>query len=108
MTAYNLARSAAADSSALDTSSRLFSSISRKIPGFFEKSDQLRKMRDQAKKQAEASCQLEVIEKAKRQAAVVNILDENKNMIKQITAKHYRGMSFFQKERMSRVCMRKS
>ena len=40
-----------------------------------KKSDHIRKVRDQAKKKAEASRQLKVIEKAEPKAAVVNILD---------------------------------
>ena len=37
-------------------------------------------------------CQIEVIEKSKREAAVVKIVDEHKNVMKQIAAKHYQEM----------------
>ena len=49
-------------------------------------------MQDRSKKKAEASCQIEVTEKAEREASVVNILDEQKKMMKGITAKHYQEM----------------
>ena len=57
-----------------------------------KKSDQIRKVQDQAKKQDESSRQIEVIEKAEREAAVVNILDEQKKVMKRITANHYQDM----------------
>ena len=37
----------------------------------------------------EASRQIEVIEQSKREAAVVNIVDEHKKLMNQIAAKHY-------------------
>ena len=55
-------------------------------------SDQIRKVQDQSKKQAEASRQIKVTEKAKREASVVKILDEPKKVMKWITAKHYQEM----------------
>ena len=57
-----------------------------------KKSDQLWKVRDRAKKQAETSRQLEVIEKSGRESAVVKIVDEHKKVMKRIAAKHYREM----------------
>ena len=57
-----------------------------------KESDRLRKVRDRAKKRAEASRRLEVIEKAEREAAVVKIVDEHKRAMKHIAAKHYREM----------------
>ena len=55
-------------------------------------SDQLWKVKDRAKKQAEALRHLEVIEKTKRKAAVLKIVNENKKVMKRISAKHYREM----------------
>ena len=49
-------------------------------------------MQDRSKKKAEASRQIEVTEKAEREASVVNILDEQKKVMKLITAKHYQEM----------------
>ena len=70
-------------------------------------SDQLRKVRDRAKKQAEELRQLEVIEKSEREAAVVKIVDEHKKVMNLITAKNYREMrGCFKRERLSPVCMR--
>ena len=57
-----------------------------------KKSDQLQKGRDWKKKQAEASRQLEVIEKAERESAVVKIVDEHKKVMNRITENHYREM----------------
>ena len=57
-----------------------------------KESDQLRKVRDWAKKQSEASRQLDLIDKTKREAAVVKIVNEHKKVMKRITAKHYREM----------------
>ena len=65
-----------------DVKGRLMASLEKK-------SDQLRNVRYQAKKQAEASRQLEVIENSELEAAVVNILDDHKKVMKWITAKHY-------------------
>ena len=67
--------------------------VKGRLLAFLEKkSDQLRKVRERAKKQAEALRQLEVIEKAEREAAAVKIVDDHKKVMKQITAKHYREM----------------
>ena len=52
-------------------------------------SDQLRKVRDRAKKKVEALRQLEVTEKAEHEAVMVKIVDEHKKVIKRITAKEY-------------------
>ena len=60
-----------------------------------KKSYQLQKVRDWAKKQAEASRQFEVTEKAKRESAVVKIVDDHKKVIKRIAAKQYREMRDF-------------
>ena len=49
-----------------------------------KKSDKLQKMQDWAKKQAEALRQIEVIEKAERETAVVKIVEENKRVMKRI------------------------
>ena len=61
----------------------------RFLASLVKKSDHLRKVQDRAKKQAEASRKLEVIEKAEREAAVVKIIDEHKKVMKRITEKHY-------------------
>ena len=64
-------------------------------------------MKDQAKEKAKVLRQLELIEKGKREAEVVNIVDEQKKFMKRISAKHYREMSYcFKKEKILCVCMR--
>ena len=55
-------------------------------------SDQIRNVQYRSKKKAEASCQIKVTEKAEREASVGNILDEQKKVMKLITAKHYQEM----------------
>ena len=62
-------------------------------------------MQDQAKKQAEASRQIEVIEKAEHEAAVVKVVDKQKKVMKRIAKKHYRKMrNYLKKMDGSRVC----
>ena len=68
-------------------------------------SDHIRKVQDREKMQAEASRQLEVIEKAKREAAVVKIVDDRKKVMKRITAKHYREMRDCFKKRTDLACV---
>ena len=57
-----------------------------------KKSDQIQKVQDRAKKKYEASRQIEVIEKAERESAVVKIVDEQKKVMKRVAVKHYREM----------------
>ena len=60
-----------------------------------KKSDQIWKVWDRAKKQAEALHNLEVIENAESKAAVVKIVYEHKKAMKRIAASYYREMRDF-------------
>ena len=68
-------------------------------------SDHIRKVRDRAKMQAEASRQLELIEKSEREAAVVKIVDDHKKVMKRITANHYRDMKDCLKKGTDLACV---
>ena len=54
-----------------------------------KKCDQIWKVRDWSKKQAEASRQIELTEKAECEAAMVKLVDEHKKVMKRITVKYY-------------------